>query len=891
MKKFAYLIALITLLSLAGFAQPTIYKSTTLTSTVTQLEQSGSSYSSGSYSIGMDTSAGVTHNIYRTYFTFDLSSFPTGTTIDSVQVNFTNGNGGAGLTFKLTNVATISGTKSTDWAAIGNSTSLQTGVGYNAASFLSSSIKTAIQNDLSSNHIYVGALSEDESTVGSNSLMSLSFYITYKYPGALLSLTVRNDLSGGDGGNIGESIYPHSDTSYSSPHSFHAYESNRLNLAAYDGQSVGGKTWFFNDTEYPNGKSNWQEKKYNGEYTVLNTSVAFTMSPLTTEDNNATLIAFLKTTSYTTSGTLAANEEWLTNVTLSGDVTIPSGKTLTIDSGVTVNLNGHSLIISGGTISNSGTLSNLRATLTRNSASKGYFGKIQTAVNTITDDDYGNTYDLSLSNGTYSETLNISNKYGLSFYSEGSTTLNDALSITDCESCNFYGFNAESISLSGCDVPELYDINLNYGEGNQCVYVYDCTDFYFSGGEIADKYAYTNGTGFNFSESSTSDMDDYDGETVVYDNVRGIYAGSSTIDLDYADFCSNTNDLVTGSGGYIYGDYCGFSGGTAHTSGSNISLYGNQSIDCSGLSKRNGNISSIMVEGVDTLSSTFRGLDSANYALAREVRADILKSRTFDTGKYRNDYLKVVNGYTNFINKYPNSDYAKIALISTVHIYRVLHDYQGMDSFLEKIAGNDGLTSLNSLAKRFLINYYAHQKDYQNAIDIANEILPTTEGGNSTVSNDTSLICDALYAKGYIYSHDLNDKKNAVECFSSLINQYSQNSLSDLAKNELQILGESSSQASNGNAVSDSSLGYSINNYPNPFNPSTTINYTIPKTEKVTLEVYDIVGRRIAELVNTEKPAGTHSVRFDASSLASGIYFYTIRAGEFLQTKKMLLIK
>jgi hypothetical protein len=161
MKKLTFLIICLILSSSLGFSQPTIYSSTTLVGSATQIEQSGSSYSSGAYSIGMDTSAGGTHNIYRTYFTFNLNTFPSGTTIDSVEVDFTNGNYSGGLTFKLTNVATISGTKSTDWAAIGTSTSLQTGVGYNAASFLSSSIKTAIQNDLSGNHIYIGALSED----------------------------------------------------------------------------------------------------------------------------------------------------------------------------------------------------------------------------------------------------------------------------------------------------------------------------------------------------------------------------------------------------------------------------------------------------------------------------------------------------------------------------------------------------------------------------------------------------------------------------------------------------------------------------------------------------------------------------------------------------------
>jgi photosystem II stability/assembly factor-like uncharacterized protein len=80
-------------------------------------------------------------------------------------------------------------------------------------------------------------------------------------------------------------------------------------------------------------------------------------------------------------------------------------------------------------------------------------------------------------------------------------------------------------------------------------------------------------------------------------------------------------------------------------------------------------------------------------------------------------------------------------------------------------------------------------------------------------------------------------------------------------------------------------------NYPNPFNPGTTIRYSIPQISFVTIKVYDILGREIRALVNENKAAGNYSVSFDAGNLASGIYFYTIKAGDFVQTKKMILLK
>ncbi len=80
-------------------------------------------------------------------------------------------------------------------------------------------------------------------------------------------------------------------------------------------------------------------------------------------------------------------------------------------------------------------------------------------------------------------------------------------------------------------------------------------------------------------------------------------------------------------------------------------------------------------------------------------------------------------------------------------------------------------------------------------------------------------------------------------------------------------------------------------NYPNPFNPSTIIEYQIPKFSHVSLNIYDVVANKIATLVDRGKPAGKYSVNFNASNLSSGVYFYRIVAGSFVQTKKLILMK
>jgi hypothetical protein len=80
-------------------------------------------------------------------------------------------------------------------------------------------------------------------------------------------------------------------------------------------------------------------------------------------------------------------------------------------------------------------------------------------------------------------------------------------------------------------------------------------------------------------------------------------------------------------------------------------------------------------------------------------------------------------------------------------------------------------------------------------------------------------------------------------------------------------------------------------NFPNPFNPTTSIKYQIPELSFVKLKVYDVLGNKVVALVNEEKPAGSYEVEFDASKLVSGIYFYKLQAGNFVEIKKMVLLR
>jgi hypothetical protein len=79
-------------------------------------------------------------------------------------------------------------------------------------------------------------------------------------------------------------------------------------------------------------------------------------------------------------------------------------------------------------------------------------------------------------------------------------------------------------------------------------------------------------------------------------------------------------------------------------------------------------------------------------------------------------------------------------------------------------------------------------------------------------------------------------------------------------------------------------------NYPNPFNPSTTISYSLPKSANVSLKIFNALGQEVAVLVNEQKPPGYYQVRWNAN-VPSGFYLYRLRAGEFVETKKMVLVR
>ncbi|MGE5402147.1 MAG: T9SS type A sorting domain-containing protein, partial [Ignavibacteriales bacterium] len=174
--------------------------------------------------------------------------------------------------------------------------------------------------------------------------------------------------------------------------------------------------------------------------------------------------------------------------------------------------------------------------------------------------------------------------------------------------------------------------------------------------------------------------------------------------------------------------------------------------------------------------------------------------------------------------------------------------------------------------------------EYKSALGIADELIAS---GKQEVKIDKFLI----YALGF------RDNNTAISILDEIEEEMGIDKASELYTLLLPDNGEVDYNLENkfvyksNNDIQKPTEYALLQNYPNPFNPSTVINFDIPQASKVSLRVYDMLGKEVATLVDGYKEIGSYSVRFNASSLPSGMYIYEIRANNFIRSGKMLLLK
>lgn len=190
-----------------------------------------------------------------------------------------------------------------------------------------------------------------------------------------------------------------------------------------------------------------------------------------------------------------------------------------------------------------------------------------------------------------------------------------------------------------------------------------------------------------------------------------------------------------------------------------------------------------------------------------------------------------------------------------------------------------------------------NSKLYATTLELENLFLIDHEDYDQAITNyariaegfadDPLLHQQALFGLGYIHGVLKEETRSGETYFEKLRRNYPK---SELARNSV-LLSEYVGFSPDMTEVEETGDAIILSNHPNPFNPSTVIRYRLLETNEVRLEVFDILGRQVAILVNGQVQTGFHEINFDGSNLSSGVYLYRLRTGSQVLTGKMMLMK
>ena len=208
---------------------------------------------------------------------------------------------------------------------------------------------------------------------------------------------------------------------------------------------------------------------------------------------------------------------------------------------------------------------------------------------------------------------------------------------------------------------------------------------------------------------------------------------------------------------------------------------------------------------------------------------------------------------------------------------------------IASFAGN----GLNCLSGSNGSQIWAHPMNFQYGVAAVPDI--DGDGVQDVITGDQTgtFYCISGKVDTVIFSHNYpGDRINSVNVIPSIDGNLSYELLAGTLEGIVACFSGGTDFVTNTEITEVIPTDYSLSqNYPNPFNPSTKIEFKIPESGLVSLKIYDLLGREVKTLVNEEMQTGIYKIDFDASGLASGIYFYTLNTGEFNSTKKMVLLK
>jgi tetratricopeptide (TPR) repeat protein len=262
-------------------------------------------------------------------------------------------------------------------------------------------------------------------------------------------------------------------------------------------------------------------------------------------------------------------------------------------------------------------------------------------------------------------------------------------------------------------------------------------------------------------------------------------------------------------------------------------------------------------------------------------------------------YVQAISLLKQFLSENPSATLAPTAFIILQQIVSDYARFARTPSLRTVFAAyRDSLlaTTVYDRLKRVLLNCKKNdlmqRKAWSQAMGVAEQI--------SNQYPNTPLDLHALFATVTANLFGLGNRQSAAQQYALMQQRFPESDLTAVARLLLDVASSNAaplSPAANKATLSSSEVAqqpteFALHqNYPNPFNPSTTIRYDLPVDAPVTLKAYDILGKELMTLVNEDQRAGYHSTVFDASRFASGVYLYQVKAGGFVQTKKLLLLR
>jgi tetratricopeptide (TPR) repeat protein len=498
-----------------------------------------------------------------------------------------------------------------------------------------------------------------------------------------------------------------------------------------------------------------------------------------------------------------------------------------------------------------------------------------------------------LSGGTYSEspTLTTDNII-IDGLDKSETTINGELTlqnVDDCEIKNLtvndeihinYGignviYGVETNERIVCDYGDEHEfriIDADHGD-KYALDIYDSDDLYIAhlNSEGSSKYAVyaTTYSYFWLDDTPNFNLDRISNKT--YAVQVGGYSDAYLYEIKFED---NSYDIWAASGCYVYAECCDITGST----------YGNVEIEDEGCYGEEQVLTPPSVDSELQIGSNNSNFDESLdlFRILREEKRNDKSSVMTNVSMYQ----MVIDMFKSIVSDYSNPLLANRSLPYIVRCYKDIKEPDKATSYLYSLVNDtkyDGELKYN--AKMLLASLNVRNGEYDKAIQQYNE--------NLTDCSIEEIVVGALYGKGVIYSAFLNDKEKAAASFQELIKSYPDHPRALSAAAELDRLNKEFYRPEENELIPSE---FAIDNYPNPFNPTTEIRFTLPEDGHVILKIYDIQGKLVNTPINENQNEGVHVIHWDGKNnnglaLASGTYFYQIIFKDKVLNRKMLLLR